>query len=173
MVFFADGHKELVKPGARVTVEAKGCVPVLNVTQVPGTKLSQQNVASLRELRPRGTSRRNRRAFDRCDQACARNRCWETLMDQPPFVWEDKAKVDGYLVKVFSDEKLPRLLWQAKTKTARLAYPTTEKPLNPGKVYRWQVFALPIDDVAAPLVDHQFGILPLSNQRAGRSEAAG
>jgi hypothetical protein len=168
VVFFADGHKELVKPRARVTVEAKRCVPVLNVTQVPGTKLSQQNIASLRELSLGARAGVVvARTIVATKLARAQPMRWETLLtDQPSFVWEEKAKVDGYLVKVFADEKPARLLWQAKTNSPRLAYPTTEKPLIPGKPYRWQVFALPTDGGSAPIVDHQFAILPLPHQRA-------
>jgi len=168
VVFFADGHKELVKPGTRVTVTAKGCLPVSGVTQVPGTHLSRQNVASLRELSLGARAGVIvARSIVVAKPARAQPMRWETLLtDQPPFVWEDKAKTDGYLVKVFADEKPPRLLWQAKTKTPRLAYPTTEKPLNPGQAFRWQVFAMPTDIDAAPLLDHQFAIMPLAQQRA-------
>jgi hypothetical protein len=166
VVFFKDGHRERLKPGREATVGGKGCTPAGAVERVSAARLSAPAQESLRTLAPSaGAALSGPR--DAGDPASARPPRVTPLFGaavltgRPELSWPMVEKAEGYRVELLSGvERRPdRPLWQATTKEMRLTYPAKEKPLECGRVYRWQVRPLSGGVPGEPSLRSRFQVL--------------
>jgi hypothetical protein len=168
LMFFADGHRERVRPGSQVTVASTGSNPAEVVSRVVGPALSAPNLAGLREL---GQSARTGGATLRSlpDTPPLQPLYGAAVLtDRPSFAWS-AAPAESYMVQLFTDAAEPRqrrAVWQVRTRTPRLSYPSAEKSLHPGQAYYWRVVPLYRDKQGEPLCESRLLVLPRARQLA-------
>jgi hypothetical protein len=135
IVFFHDGHRERLKPGARATVGATGCTPAEAVEPLPGKKPSAANLESLRGL-ARSERAAVRVAYMRMLKSPLEGSRVVTLT--PRFSWMQAARGASYQVELRTGDG-KTTLWKATTQQWILLYPEQQKPLEYGRSYRWLV----------------------------------
>jgi hypothetical protein len=160
LVLLSDGARERLKPGARATVAASGCTP-------PGVadRLAPLNAGAaeaLKGLRPLAPSQRAAVATARGPRqpAMLPTQGTHILSVRPTFRWDPVPGAVAYRVSLFGDAARPE--WIARAEEPRLPYPSQEKPLIPGRSYRWGVTGLTASnaEIPDPVISGRFTVAP-------------
>jgi hypothetical protein len=162
MVFFADGHRERLKPKAEATVGEKGCTPAGAVETQKAVKLPPAHLRSLRELARSGRAAVGVPRGDAPDdpQVVIPMFGAVVLTDHPALSWPPAAKAKDYEVQLLSgpEGKSQRVIWKATTKETRLCYPEKREVLGHAKLYRWRVIARMGEDKEETVVKSKFHV---------------
>jgi hypothetical protein len=143
VIFFANEHRERLKPKAQATVGTSGCSPAGAVEPLkPLPRGASENLAGLLGM---GASGRAGATVARDpnlppDPPRVTPMFGATLLDdRPTFTWPAFAGATGYRIHLVTGGGKP--VWGATTAEPRLPYPESEKPLARGREYSWYVKA--------------------------------
>lgn len=141
LFFISSQHREKVKPGATITVTAKGSDPETAVEKLApvdtGKKGSSEKIASLARS-ARGGAVTIRGDNDGITETTTPIHLGKVMTDRPTFEWLPPQGEKGkYTVHLMDDSG--ELLWKAAASGSTLKYPSDEKPLEEGRKYMWDL----------------------------------
>jgi hypothetical protein len=164
LVFPASGMREQLKPGAEITIEAKGARPPEAVEL--RTALPASVVDGLRDVRPPpGGSRAGVVVFRSADNhgpSPAVTPIVGALVagDRPEFAWKKADRVSTYWVRLAVDGS-DRELWRLEATTNHLKFPKDQPALKRGRSYVWTV----TDPDGGRIVSSRFAVADLDDIR--------
>lgn len=170
LVYFADSHRERVKPGATATVGKQRCGPA-NAVEVPkvARRLTARNLDKVREIVVgEGASVGVPRDWPPPLETARMTPTYGTRLAslRPSFSWPAVKDADSYKLEVF--RSAGRLLWERHgLKKTSLEYPKDAKPLKADIRYSWRVsVTLKNENIEEVVPRSPFYVLPSEDVKA-------
>ncbi len=141
LVFFADGHRETLKPGRTVKIAEAGGTPVDAVIREK-TKLPASQLDGLRTMAASARAGVSRvRDVGAAPLPVSPISESIVLSDRPAFAWAPVNDAEWYDVHVFRSEgnQKENLVWSTRVRNARIGYPKDRDALRRGEVFTWKV----------------------------------